>query len=34
MFNDTNLTLSFDENQDMYGKVTKTQENTTLKRAN
>ena len=33
MFNGTNLTLSSDDDQDAYGKVTKTQENTTHKRA-
>ena len=29
MFNGTNLILSSDVDQDTYGKVTKTQENTT-----
>ena len=33
MFKGTNLTLSSDVDQDTYGKVTKTQENTTHKRA-
>ena len=34
MFNGTNLTLSSDVDQDTYGKVTQTQENTTHKIAN
>ena len=33
MFNGTNLTLSSDVDQDTYENVTKTQENTTHKRA-
>ena len=33
MFNCTNITLSFDVDQDTYGEVTKKQENTTHKRA-